>query len=208
MIGGRLEMQRTTTASVSVRDCAFDGTSIMLADYYGSHPAYTDCDYNAYTNAANPFPIGGSHDVGGVSSFNWQSSWLGNYYAPTNSPVINKGSVTANTLGLYHFTTQIDQTKEAASVVDMGYHYVAVDGNGRPLDYDSDGLADYLEDANGNGIFDGGDWGDWASADADGDGVVDWVEIAQGRNPNSPTSPGATPDGGDVLKLRVYTPLR
>ncbi len=92
MIGGRLEMQRTTTASVSVRDCAFDGTSIMLADYYGSNPAYTDCDYNAYTNAAT-LSDRGSHDVGGVA-FNWQASWLGDFYLPSDSVLIDAGSVT------------------------------------------------------------------------------------------------------------------
>lgn len=205
MIGGRLEMQRSTTASVLVRDCAFDGTTISLADYYGSNPTYTDCDYNAYTNTANPFPIGGSHDVGGVSSFNWQSSWLGNYYLPTNSVVINKGSGTAGAAGLYHFTTQTNQTKEAASVVDIGYHYVAVDGNGKPIDTDGDGLPDYLEDANGNGSYDTGDWSNWTSADTDGDGMNDGMEILLGRNPRVA---GSVADTGNQTKLQVFTPLK
>jgi hypothetical protein len=45
--------------------------------------------------------------------------------------------------------------------VDIGYHYVAVDTNGIPLDSNGDGIPDYLQDANGNGVYDFGDLGDW-----------------------------------------------
>jgi hypothetical protein len=64
---------------------------------------------------------------------------------------------------LYHFTTQPDQTKETNSVVDIGYHYVAVDGYGNPWDSDTDGVPDYLEDANGDGSVNSGET-DWQSA--------------------------------------------
>jgi hypothetical protein len=69
--------------------------------------------------------------------------------------------VTADQIGLYHFTTQTNQVKEANSIVDIGYHYVAVDAYGNPIDTDGDGIPDYLEDTNGNGVFDSGDLGDW-----------------------------------------------
>jgi hypothetical protein len=46
-------------------------------------------------------------------------------------------------------------------VVDIGYHYVATDAFGNPLDTNGDGIPDYLEDANGDGVFDAGDWGNW-----------------------------------------------
>jgi hypothetical protein len=45
-------------------------------------------------------------------------------------------------------------------------------------------------------------------ADPDGDGVVNWVEIAQGRNPNSPSLPGAVSDTANVIRLQVHTPLK
>ena len=78
--------------------------------------------------------------------------------------MINKGSVTNAALaGFYHYTTQTSQAKEANTVLDIGFHYVAVDGNGNPLDYDSDGLSDYFEDRNGNGSVDTGET-DWQSA--------------------------------------------
>jgi hypothetical protein len=36
-------------------------------------------------------------------------------------------------------------------MVDIGYHYVACNAAGQPIDTDGDGLPDYLEDVNGNG---------------------------------------------------------
>jgi len=43
--------------------------------------------------------------------------------------------------------------------VDIGYHYVAVDTNGIPFDTNGDGIPDYLEDINGNGLVDSGEIG-------------------------------------------------
>ena len=61
------------------------------------------------------------------------------------------GSRTADLAGLYHFTTTTNQVKETNSVVDIGLHYAAVNASGQPIDSDSDGVPDYLEDSNGNG---------------------------------------------------------
>lgn len=153
-----------TPVPVSVRDCAFDGASILIS-YYGSDTNYADYDYNAFTNTADEFPIGGTHDVIVTNGFNWQSSWLGNFYLPSDSLLIDAGDTTANLLGLYHFTTQTNQVPEGdkypGTPVDIGYHYVATDAYGNPLDSNGDGIPDYLEDANGDGIFDAGDLGEW-----------------------------------------------
>ena len=149
-----------STWPLLITDCVFDDTTISVNEYSGGNTNITFCDYNAFLTNANRLPVQNPcHDVTNLLSFNWQSNWLGNYYLPTNSPLINHGSVTADQVGLYHFTTQTNQVKETNSVVDIGYHYVAVDTNGVPFDTNGDGIPDYLEDANGNGLVDSGEIG-------------------------------------------------
>jgi hypothetical protein len=112
--------------------------------------------YNAYLNCSGRLYLTNAHDIV-TSSLAYQSSWLGDFYQPTNSPLIDHGSTTADQIGLYHYTTQTNQTKEAFSVVDIGYHYVAVDANGNPIDSHGAGIPDYIADANGNGLVDNGE---------------------------------------------------
>jgi hypothetical protein len=146
---------------VRIVNCTFDGTAISTDSFCGGMG-----DYNAFlANADRLATWGGydwgAHDVTNLVSFNWQKSSLGDYYLPSDSPLIDAGSTTAGQLGLYHFTTQTNQVLETNSIVDIGYHYVAVDASGNLLDTDGDGMPDYFEDTNGNGIFDSGDLGDW-----------------------------------------------
>ena len=56
-----------------------------------------------------------------------------------------------------------NQTRELSTIVDVGFHYIGVGSTGLPLDGDGDGLANYLEDANGNGSVDSGET-DWQTA--------------------------------------------
>src|SRR5207247_5472775 len=100
-----------------------------------------------------------THDVTNLV-FNFDSGALGYFYLPTNGPgtnLFNHGSTNADLLGLYHFTTTANQREETNSVVDIGFHYIALDSNGLPVDTDNDGWPDYWEDANGNGSLDSGE---------------------------------------------------
>ena len=126
--GGGLVIDRVNGGPtlVSMRNSSFDGTSISTSDYYGSNPTYSDYDYNAYTNSVDPFSVGGASDVPGAT-FNWQSGWFGNFYLPTGSHLIDVGSAPANELGLFDFTTQTSSIPETNSIVDIGYHYPAMD---------------------------------------------------------------------------------
>jgi len=154
MHGGTLNLNRAYVASLVITNCAFDLTSIPNNNV---NPA---ADYNAYRPGQQRLQPQGGNDLV-TTNFNWQTSWLGNYYLPNNSPLIDRGNPTADQVGLYHFTTQTNQVKETNSIVDIGYHYVAVNTNGNPFDADGDGVPDYLEDANGNGLVDAGEtnWG-------------------------------------------------
>lgn len=152
---------------MSIRDCAFDSTSFNTgSDFLYGNATYNDYDYNAYTNSANPFSTGGGHDVQNAT-FDWQSGFLGNYYLQSSSLLVDTGSQNADLAGLLYFTTQVDAfSREYGSTVDIGYHYIGIDYAGKPIDWDSDGIPDYLEDANGNGTLDSGETDPYNSSDS------------------------------------------
>jgi hypothetical protein len=100
----------------------------------------------------------------------FETGLLGWYYYPTNggagtlTDLVNAGSTNAQLLGFYHYTSATNQTKEATSLVDIGFRYIAADGSGIPLDYDLDGLWDWWEDINGDGDDTGeSDWENYKS---------------------------------------------
>jgi hypothetical protein len=154
VFGGTFEYYSANT-NMLLRDNLFDRAIIpddiggFGGTYYGGNNAYvTNCDRLHPTFAS---------DVILTSSLNYQTGPLGNYYQPTNSPLINMGSTTADQVGLYHFTTLTNQLKETNSIVDIGYHHVATDAFGDPIDSNGDAVSDYVEDANGNGLNDLGE---------------------------------------------------
>jgi hypothetical protein len=176
-------------------------TQIQDTDGYGPATYY---DYNAFlTNCDRTVP-NGTHDQI-VTNFNWQSRFGWNFYLPTNSALINAGAFSATNIGLYHFTVTTNQVPETNSIVDIGYHRVALDTSGNPRDADSDGVPNYVEDSTGDGVYNTGDLSNWNSADTDGDGVNDLIELLQGRNPRNAATAS---DTNSVIKLQVYTPLR
>jgi hypothetical protein len=156
--GGIFNLNRYNFAvPVNVVDSAFDGTTFDVNDAHATNAAVTFYDYNAFLTGAQRLTPTGAHDII-VGSFNWQTSWLGRYYLPTNSALINAGSLSsAATRGLYHHTTQTNQVKEGTSYLDIGYHYIAVNSQGQPIDTDNDGIPDYIEDTDGDGVQDPGE---------------------------------------------------
>jgi len=158
-----------------IRNCTFNGGHLYLYNFWGGIWGFTNnlfagtsistngpnniaADYNGYTTNVTRLNVGGSHDVTNLV-FTFDSGALGRFYIPTNgagSNLLNRGSTTANLLGLYHYTTSTNHVKETNSTVDIGWHYVALNGTivgSVPIDTDGDGVPDYWEDANGDGAL-------------------------------------------------------
>ncbi len=146
----------TSKGTFEIKDNLFD--TVTLSGNAGTQ-GYTN-SYNGYYNTTQ-LP-GATHSVT-LTVVDYKTGPLGTYYYPTNGAsggltnLINAGSTTADLVGLYHFTTSIGLTKETNSIVDIGYHVIATDANGNPIDTNGDGIPDYLQDANGNGVVDSGE---------------------------------------------------
>jgi hypothetical protein len=169
-------------------------------------------DYNGYwrrlpaeleTGETDRLTPNAANDKVLTSAPAYQSGPLGSYYLPASGLLYNAGSLTPGQAGLYHYTTRIDQTKDATqAAVNTGLHYVATVSSAStvPKDYDSDGIPDYVENWHGDGRRDWPDETDWQNAqtvsgvadainpiydgiDLDGDGMVGRVEKALSRNP-------------------------
>jgi hypothetical protein len=176
---GRLEfMTDFLTANFTFKDNAFDRTDIV--NIFGDSVVNSHNGYLNYTGTVPRLLPNHASDV--IGNFLWATGALGRFYHLSTN-LLNVGSRNATNAGLFHFTTQASQAKETNSVVDIGAHYLALDGS-LPSDYDADGVADYVEDPNGNGVLDSGET-PW-SHDKDYDGVPTWVEIYEGTNPDDP----------------------
>jgi hypothetical protein len=127
-------------------------------------------DYNAYINCSGRLSgTGGPDDYVSSTSIGYQSGPLGNYYQPYQSPaspLLGAGSTSPDQAGLFYYTVQTNQVTDYNNnpyQVSIGYHYVALDANGQPLDYIGNGIPDFIKDADGdgdmwiNGTLDSGD---------------------------------------------------
>lgn len=209
------DRHRNGNQGVSLRHNLFLGGDLALnASGLPSHPSWTvhdnffdgvklngdssqiDSSHNGY-RAGTAFWGGNGNktaiDSTGAGGF--QKGVLGGWYYPASggpnslAALLNSGGQSAAQAGLYHFTTQAGQIREAATLVDIGFHYVATAGRDTKalLDTDSDGLPDIVEDTNQNGVVDRGET-DPNNADSDQDGALDGEEVTAGTNPLSKNS--------------------
>ena len=124
---------------------------------------------NAYTSGTTPLPAGTGNRTGLLQDY--VLGPLGRYYYPTTGATNSLASLinaetnrTPASIGLYHFATVTTaSSKEGTSALDIGFHYVAMNASGDPIDDDGDGTPNSLEDLNGNGSPDSGET-DWNSA--------------------------------------------
>lgn len=173
--GGSVTVSNVAGGSWTMTNNLFDTTNLL-------HRGVITHNYNGYLTNSVRLTNNAANDVLlTLTNIAYDTGWLGRFYLPTNStshsPLFDSGSAAANTLGLYHYTAVTNQTRELTSTVDIGFHYVAVNSSGQPIDTDGDGLPDYYEDSNGNGSVDSGET-DWQTAN-------DWglrVFITRPRN--------------------------
>ena len=139
-----------------IRDNLFDGTRVtQLADLpadAATHNGYVLTSQNQ--TRLRPIPSGNTDRIL-LASPRYEVFGNGRYYLPSGDLVLtDRGSRSAAAAGLYHHTTRVGQAKEAGSAVDIGLHYIALSGS-EPSDVDHDGVSDYWEDQNGDGITNG-----------------------------------------------------
>lgn len=160
--GSDLQLVHAGSGSWTFQNNLFDGTTTNNTEGYFTN------SYNGYTtNAARLVPTNVTDVKLSVTNIAYDTGWLGRFYLPTNltshSKLFDTGSTNADRLGFYHYTTVTNQTRELTSTNDLGFHYVAVNSSGVPIDTDGDGWPNYYEDANGNGSVDSGET-DWQTA--------------------------------------------
>ena len=186
----------------TIRDNAFHDT--VLRD--DSAAGWVSNGHNAYLGAGQAQLQNSSGNDVVTTTFDYATGPYGPWYQASTS-LVDRGSQSASSAGLYHETTQADQTQETNSTVDIGFHYVAVDACGQPVDADGEGLADYLEDANGDGVRQLTET-DPTNGDTDGDFLSDATEIlASGTDPLDPDGNGnGVPDGEEYEAAWNWSP--
>ena len=159
--------------TVKVQNSATTGPSWVINDNIFYYPvtsisgANIQNNYNAYLGVTLPGTGRGNISTGIGFSYGPLGGWY-----QSNANYVNLGSRYATNAGLYHYTTQASLVNELGTLVDIGFHYVAISSSGIPTDTDGDGIPDYLEDRNGNGNAinspDPGetDWNTYTSANA------------------------------------------
>ena len=183
----------------NVRDNFFESSSVSCTTNVSPFPSSNNGFYQS-----TALPGSGNR---AVTTLNWASGPLGSFYYPTGagsgtlSDLINAGSRSAGAAGLYHYTTRSAQTKDGvddSSKVDIGFHNVATASVSSTVavDTDNDGLYDYMEDANGDGVLNSEE-SSIALADSDYDYLSDLVERQIGSNPRSNDTDGDSALDGD-----------
>jgi len=158
-VGGHFWPCQYYAGGWTFRDNLFDQTII-----WGPVNSGDSCDHNAYAGIPLQFTLTGAAESGIqmlASSPAYQTGSLGSFYYPsTLTTLIHSGSRSAADAGLYHYTVTADNAKDGDTgngQVSIGFHYVACDANGKPIDSNNDNDPDYLADANGDGIQDLGE---------------------------------------------------
>ena len=179
---------------------------------YNFYPWYVNNANQLQTTTTGDGYTDGGNEVTLSSAPPYQFGTFGKFYLPDTTTLYGAGSRSPADAGLYHYTTRIDQTKEGSEpsghMVNIGVHYVAANSYGQPMDSDSDGIPDYVENWHGDGNYSSHtdtetDWQNpmtdgvnpdpsnslYLNTDLSGDGIVGRVKVALGMNPLDASNP-------------------
>jgi hypothetical protein len=162
--GGTMWLVPSAGENWTFIDNIFDHTSFDDEGYARNGPVGEN-HHNAYvgmgTERLSPNTQSATDKV--LASLAYASGPLGNFYLPTTvTALIDTGSRLASAAGLYHFTSFANNTKEATGQVNIGSHYLSLSA-GRPADFNTDGVSDFIADRNGDGVEDDDEM-PWTSA--------------------------------------------
>ncbi|MCL5098227.1 MAG: hypothetical protein M1608_12010 [Candidatus Omnitrophica bacterium] len=185
-----------TGVGLNMRNNLFYRGAALLADYIGTFSwAIYDNQFDSvdmtnstvlpgtmnYNGFINTPILGGTDGPLLLTNFVYTTGPLGDYYQ-SSTDMVDEGSRGADDGGLYHYTTRTTQSEETDSQVDIGLHYVALNGQNLPVDTDADGLPDYFENRDGDGNHDATETNP-SDTDTDYDGRNDAQEYADGTDP-------------------------
>jgi len=159
------DLSATSHPAWVFRDNVFDHGSVGLTGD-GSYQTYVTRSFDGFFSTTGSSQLSGTGDVT-ITALTYGSPpaatgwrWYQNSRTPSLHDVDTGRTGAAG--GLYHFTTKASEGKETTSAMDLGFHYVVLNGSNLPVDTDGDGIPDYLEDTNGDGAVSSGelDWQD------------------------------------------------
>ncbi|MBN9693310.1 MAG: hypothetical protein J0M24_23960 [Verrucomicrobia bacterium] len=105
--------------------------------------------HNAYYNIQGSIPPLNGTEIQ-LSTLTYASatygSFTGRYYTGGNAALVDRGSRVSDQARLRYYTTVSINTPEQNSLVDIGFHYVALNGSGVAPDSNGNGTIDYLEE--------------------------------------------------------------
>jgi len=102
--------------------------------------------YNAYRGTT---PLNGGSNNKTLTTCDYTAGSLGDYYYPTSggnlSQLTDADVVTTPVqVGLAYHTTRAAAGSQETGWLDIGMHYIGVDGSNNPIDTDGDGVPDYM----------------------------------------------------------------
>ena len=129
-------------------NCTFNSCAVVT----DGDSEFTNCIFSSNGNIGFSYYDPSLSIVGSHNEFDNPDQAFGDNVV--TGSIVDAGSVTADMVGLYWWTTQGPNTIEGTTIVDLGCHTPAVDGSGNPIDTEVPGVPDYISDPNGHGLPD------------------------------------------------------